>query len=244
MRTSHTKTRAGANDKGFSAFSRALPNEDPTASSAMSESWVRATLRVRSNSLSSGYSAVRPGLVSSLLHLLNENIAPVIPLRGSISASGDLIPLSYIASASHGSSNVDVWTNHTNGNLGRQRIASDMALVDSSLAPLKLGPKKGLAMVNGTVVSAGVGSLALHDAHGLVVLSQILTAMGVEALWGSAESFDPSFSKIRLHVGQSEVSSNIRNFLRGSMLVSDKAEDYADSDCLPQDRYAIRTAAQ
>jgi len=227
-----------------STIGRALPNEDLIASSTMPETWVRAALLVRANSLSSGNSGVRAELVSSLIDLLNKSVTPVIPLRGSISASGDLIPLSYIAATLQKSSEVEVWIDDESKGLGRQRITADKALSRSSLAPLKLGPKEGLSMVNGTGVSAGVGSLALHDAHGLVILSQILTAMGVEALRGSTESFDPFLSRVRPHRGQSEVSSNIRNFLRGSRLVCDKAEDYANSDCLRQDRYSIRTAPQ
>ena len=242
------------NHKGISEYSggrvnvsecgRPLPNQDLIASTTLPESWVRATLLVRGNSLSRGTSGVRSELVSSLLHLVNKRVTPIIPLRGSISASGDLIPLSYIAATLQGSSEVEVWTNVETGNLGRQRVTADVALAKSSLAPIQLGPKEGLAIVNGTAVSAGVGSLALHGAHGLVILSQVLTAMGVEALRGSAESFHSFFSDIRPHCGQREVSSNIRSFLKGSKLLSDKEEDYANGDCLRQDRYSIRTAPQ
>ena len=187
---------------------------------------------------------MRPELVRSLVGLLNNSVTPIIPLRGSISASGDLIPLSYIAATLQGSSEVEVWTDGKRRDLGHQRITADVALSNFSLVSLQLGPKEGLAMVNGTVVSTGVGSLALHDAHGAIILSQILTAMSVEALRGSTESFDPFFSMTRPQAGQRGVSNNIRNFLRRSMLVSDKAEDYANGDCLRQDRYSIRTVSQ
>lgn len=244
MRNGQAKNERAAAYRSLSKFSRALANEDPVASSTLPESWARATILVRCNSLSSGNSAVRPKLVSSLISLLNENVTPVIPLRGSISASGDLIPLSYIASVLQGSSEAEVWINNAKGTLRRRRITADKAVAKKSLEPLKLAPKEGLALVNGTAVSAGVGSLALHDAHGLTVLSQILTAMSVEALRGTVESFDPFFSDIRSHAGQKEVSNNIRNFLEGSMLVTNKAEDYANSDSLRQDRYSMRTAPQ
>ena len=227
-----------------STFAQALPNEDPVVTSIMPESWVRAALLVRSNSLSSGYSGVRPELVGSLVKLLNEKITPVIPLRGSISASGDLIPLSYIAATLQGNPDVEVWIGCNGGNSGRHRIQADQALLGSSLTPLKLDPKEGLAIVNGTAVSTGVASLALQDAHHIAILSQVMSAMCVEALRGSLESFDALFSKIRPHVGQSEVSGNIRNFLRGSSLLSDISEDYAESDSLRQDRYSLRTATQ
>ena len=209
----------------------------------MPESWVRGTLLIRCNSLASGSSGVRSALIDGLVHMLRHNVSPVIPLRGSISASGDLIPLSYVAGALQGSPGVSVWMTESKAQ-GRQQVSADVALSKHSQTPLRLGPKEGLAIVNGTAVSASVGSLALHDAHGLLILSQILTAMGVEALRGSAESFDPFFSTIRPHPGQAEAAHNIRRFLQGSKLVSDDDHDYDNSDTLRQDRYSIRTTPQ
>ena len=227
QRIHQVRYQTGTGFKDFAAFRRALPNEDPVASSAMPESWVRAILLVRSNYLSGESSGVRPELVTSLAHLIHKSVTPIIPLRGSLSASGDSIPLSYMPAMLHGSSEVKVWTDGERGDLGRQRVVADVALSGSSLAPLQLGPKDGLAMVNGTAVSAGVSSLALNDAHDSIIPSQVLTAMGVEALRGSTESFDPFFSEIRPHCGQREVSRNIRNFSRDLTLVSGKVEDYA-----------------
>ena len=207
----------------------------------MPEAWVRSTLAIRSNSLAHGNSGVRSVLVDSLIYILNNNIIPVIHLRGSISASGDLIPLSYIAGALQGSPGVQV---RVDGHEGRQQVGADVALSNYFKAPLRLGPKEGLAIVNGTAASAGVGALALHDAHGLIILSQLLTAMGVEAVCGSAESFDPYFAHCRPHPGQAEAASNIRSFLLDSQLVSNDKSDCVHGDCLPQDRYSFRTAAQ
>ena len=223
-------------------FAKALVNEDPMATSVMPESWVRGTLLIRCNSLASGNSGVRSALAHGLIDMLVHHITPVIPLRGSISASGDLIPLSYVAGALHGSPGVSVWIDDSNG--GRQQVSADVALAKYGQTPLQFGPKEGLAIVNGTAVSASVGALALIDAHGLLVLSQVLTAMGVEALRGSAESFDPFFSTIRPHPGQTEVARNIDRFLHGSQLVSDDDHDYENSDTLRQDRYSIRTTPQ
>ena len=138
-------------------FETALPNEDPMASSTMPEAWVRSTLAIRSNSLAHGNSGVRSVLVGGLIYMLNNNITPVIPLRGSISASGDLIPLSYVAGALQGRPGVQVWVDEHNG---RQKIGADVALSNYFGAPLRLGPKEGLAIVNGTAVSAGVGARA------------------------------------------------------------------------------------
>ena len=75
-------------------------------------------------------------------------------------------------------------------------------MAEAKLEPIRLQPKEGLAIVNGTAVSCAVGALALHDAHGLAVLSQAVTAMSVEALLGTEESFDALFAKVRPHPGQ------------------------------------------
>ena len=141
---------------------------------------------IRINSLASGNSGVRPELIYCIAELLQHDIVPAIPLRGSISASGDLSPLSYIAGAIQGNPGTHVW--NTNPKTGDRTIATAKAALNaSSISPVKLGPKEGLAIVNGTAVSASVGGLALHDAHCLAVLSQLLTAMGVEALCGTSE---------------------------------------------------------
>ena len=211
------------------------------ASTFMPESWVKSSLLVRGNSLAGGNSGVRPELIQNLIGLLRKNIIPVIPVRGSVSASGDLIPLSYIGGALEGSPGIQVWVNDHNG--GREMITADVALSQSSLAPLRLAPKEGLAIVNGTAVSAGVGTLALHDAHCLAVLSQILTAMSVESLRGCAESFDPFLATVRPHAGQTEAARNIRRFLMGSQLLTTGDHSVNDGS-LRQDRYSTRTTPQ
>jgi phenylalanine ammonia-lyase len=104
---------------------------------------------------------------------------------------------------------------------------ADVALAENSITPVVLSAKEGLALVNGTAVSAAVGSLALHEAMGPFALSQVLTAMSVEALLGTDESFDPLFAKVRLHPGQVEVAQNIFSFLHNSAFVQhgDNAEE-------------------
>lgn len=219
----------------------ALPNEDPIAATSMPEAWVRAAILIRGNTLAGGHSGVRPVLVSNLVSLLRNNALPTIPLRGSISASGDLSPLSYVAGTLQGKPSINVWIGDKR-NRGRRLVTADAALSEMSMPPLKLGPKEGLAIVNGTAISAGVGVLAMHDAHCLAVLSQILTAMSVEGLRGTIESFDPFFAAVRPHPGQIEASHNLYSFLTGSSLLHSK-EDILETS-LRQDRYSVRTAAQ
>ena len=212
----------------------ALPNEDPQSATCMPESWVRATIAIRANSLASGHSGVRPILLETMAKLLSKSIVPVVPLHGSISASGDLSPLSYLAGALQGKPTLRVWAEH-------RITTADRALANADIEPLRLGAKEGLAIVNGTAVSCAGGSLAMHDAHCLAVLSQITTAMSVEALCGTDESFDPFFAAVRPHPGQIEFASNVLYFLKQSKLV---AHNDGSEGSLRQDRYSIRTSSQ
>lgn len=226
-------------EDAVSLLEDAPPSDD--SQPCMPEVWTRASILIRINSLASAYSGVRPILVTTMTELLKHNIMPRIPLRGSISASGDLMPLSYIAGTLLGKPTLSVVT--TDKDTGDRFITTARrALQQSAIQPITLGPKEGLAIVNGTAVSTGVAALAVHEAHGLATLSQVLTAMSVEALCGNIESFDPFFAKVRPHEGQIEASHNIYSFLLGSQLVQNP--DGSEEGSLRQDRYSIRTASQ
>lgn len=196
---------------------------------------------IRSNSLSTGNSGVTLGLLQSIVKLLSTDVIPLVPLRGSISASGDLSPLSYLAGVVQGNPYLKAWTGEHGEN--RRLLASNEALKTINLSPRDLGPKEGLAVTNGTSVSADVAALALHDAHHLAALAQVLTAMGVEALNGTAESFDQFIAEVRPHPGQFDTARNIRNFLKGSKLVVAHGSD-VEEGVMRQDRYALRTSTQ
>jgi len=208
---------------------------------AMPESWARAAMLVRINSLAHGVSGVLLSTVHGLVRLLNRNVTPRIPLCGSISASGDLSPLAYIAGLLEGKPTVTAWVGKYITSERCLKSAND-ALSDQAIAPLNLDPREALALVNGTSMSAGLGALAMHEAVHLVSLSQILTAMSVEALRGTDESFDPFLAHVRPHWGQAESAQNIRGFLRGSKLVF--RDHGSNKTSLRQDRYSIRTASQ
>ncbi|KAF2760797.1 phenylalanine ammonia-lyase [Pseudovirgaria hyperparasitica] len=205
---------------------------------SMPETWVKATMLVRANSLASGASGIRVTTLETLLSLLNEDITPIIPMRGSISASGDLSPLAYIGAALQGRSNAIV---RVKKGKSRYLKSAKAALKSSNISPIQLGPKEGLAIVNGTAVSASVGALAMHEAILLSNLAQMLTAMSVEALAGTDESFDPFIARVRPHPGQISVANTIRHCLQGSQLLSNS---HASNNTLRQDRYSIRTAPQ
>lgn len=222
-----------------SSIVNAKPLSAPIESTTMPECWVRASMLVRLNSLSHGASGVRPVLLERLAQLFNLDIVPRVPLRGSISASGDLSPLSYIGGVLQGKPSVQAWIT---GEDGRKLVPADLALKINQVQPVDILAKEGLALVNGTATSAAVGSLALHEVMSLAALAQVLTAMSVEALRGTDESFDPFFSEVRPHTGQMDSSDNIRAFLGNSQLVVDNTGSHESS--LRQDRYAIRTAPQ
>ena len=207
----------------------------------MPESWVRAAILVRINSLAHGASGVLPSTVHGLVRLLNQNVTPRIPLRGSISASGDLSPLAYIAGLLEGRPTITAWVDDRASGQRTLKPAND-ALLAQGIAPLNLDPREALALVNGTSMSAGVAALVMQETLHLATLSQVLTAMSVEALRGTDESFDPFLAHVRPHLGQAESARNIHAFLKSSKLVF---RDHSSNEAtLRQDRYSIRTASQ
>ncbi|KAF2466548.1 phenylalanine ammonia-lyase [Lindgomyces ingoldianus] len=211
-------------------------------SMSLKEEWVRAAILIRANSLARGHSAVRPQIVRSLLALLKHNITPLIPLRGSISASGDLSPLSYIAGALEGNPGIYCWVGPPHS---RYLVPATEALASINLLPTVFGPKEGLGLVNGTAVSCAVATLTLHSIHNLLSLSQLLAAMNVEAKLGTSTSFAPFISAIRPHPGQAEVASTILSALAGSKLAEPLFEQHPTSTHgLFQDRYSLRTVPQ
>lgn len=224
----------------------ALPLTDPLGLS-MPESWVRGAMVIRMNSLVRGHSAVRWELIEQLSKLVSENITPMVPLRGSISASGDLSPLSYVAGTMTGNPSIRVFDGpYVNGR--RDIFSSLEALKAHGIEPLSLVEKEPLGILNGTAFSASVAALALNDAVHLALLAQICTAMGTEALAGTRGSFDPFIHAVaRPHTGQVEAADFIFNLLEGSKFASTHEEEVTldqDKGTLRQDRYPLRTAPQ
>lgn len=222
-----------------------LPLLDSYASTSMPESWVRGAMLVRINSLIRGHSAVRWELIERIQELLDCNITPLVPLRGSISASGDLSPLSYIAGAVIGNPKIRVYSGPSND---RKIVPSAHALAENGIEPLPLQSKEHLGILNGTAFSASVAALALHEAAFLTLLGQVCTAMGVEALVGTQASFDPFIHDVaRPHPGQVEAAGVMYDLLRGSTFAETEERELSiseDNGQLRQDRYPLRTAPQ
>ncbi|KZV88968.1 phenylalanine ammonium lyase [Exidia glandulosa HHB12029] len=217
-----------------------LPHGDPQASTTMPTAWVRAAIAVRINSIIRGHSGVRWVVMEQMQELLNRKITPVVPLRGSISASGDLAPLAYVAGAVAKHPHVRVLMPS-----GDIKPASEL----DELSPLALKPKEQLGLTNGTAFSAAVAALAIHDAVHLAVLAQACTAFATEALLGTQASQDQFIhDECRPHPGQVESARVIHSLLEGSNLARTGREKEVtitqDSGQLRQDRYPLRTAAQ
>ncbi|TFY63807.1 hypothetical protein EVG20_g6166 [Dentipellis fragilis] len=225
----------------------ALPLLDPLASTSMPESWVRGAILVRINSLVRGHSGVRWELIERMADLLRENVTPLVPLRGSISASGDLSPLSYVAGTLIGNPSIRVFDGPAAFG-ARQIISSRDALAKHNIEPVVLQAKEHLGILNGTAFSASVAALALNDAVHLALLAQVCTAMGTEALLGVRGNYAPFIHAVaRPHPGQVETAHTIWDLLEDSQLaLGDEKEVTIDEDAgeLRQDRYPLRTAPQ
>ena len=205
----------------------------------MTRAWVKSAILIRANSMCHGISGVRVDLLQNLIRLLEQDLAPSVPLRGSISASGDLIPLSYIANLLQGSPGVKAVVR---SNDGSKILSADTALQKAGITPMQFAPKEFFSFVNGTAFSAGAAAQVVHDAHFDLVLAQVLTAMSIEALHGARESFDPFFAEVRPHPGQKEVAENINAFMWKSRFIKEEIGQSASG--LQQDRYSLRTTSQ
>lgn len=182
-----------------------------------------AVLVCRLNSLARGYSAVRWPLLEQLTNLINHRILPQIPEEGSVGASGDLTPLSYVAAALVGEREVRYQ--------GRLQPAADV-LQSLQLSPIKLAPKEGLAVMNGTAVMTALACLAWQRAEYLSRLCCRLTAMASIALLGNRGHFNPRLFAAKPHAGQNQAAAWIFADI----------SDESNAVIRLQDRYSIRCA--
>ncbi|KZS93695.1 phenylalanine ammonia-lyase [Sistotremastrum niveocremeum HHB9708] len=215
-----------------------VPSYNPTFDP---EAWIRAAILVRINALLRGHSGCRWELLHGLHQLLVNDIIPCVPLHQTISASGDLAPLGYIAATLSSEMHVRVWCGKDSE---RKQMPASQALALHDVQTVEYGPKEALAVVNGTAPSCAVAALAIHDSNILALVAQVCTAMSVEALTGTPESFDAFMSDIaRPHPGQIEVARNCRVMIKDSKLT--RYHDESDpTQTLRQDRYSLRTSPQ
>jgi histidine ammonia-lyase len=191
---------------------------------------VRAVMLLLANSLSHGHSGVRPETLQLLLDMLNAGVTPAVPKRGSVGASGDLAPLAHL--------NL-VLIGEGEAYHGGERMPGAKALARAGLAPIKLGTKEGLALINGTHVMEACGSLALADARRLVRAAEVAVAMSIEALLGSFVPLDARIHALRPQPGQGLSAARLRALLEGSEI------NPSHANCgKVQDPYTLRCAPQ
>lgn len=193
---------------------------------------VRAMMALRARSLAMGCSGARPEVAEALLDLLAAGITPVVPEHGSLGASGDLAPLAHVGLALLGEGEV------LDDAGARQPAAA--ALAAAGLAPLVLGPKEGLALINGTDGMLGMLVLALADLATVLHTADVAAAMSVEALLGTDRAFAPDLVGLRPHAGQAASAENLVRLLAGSPIVA----SHRHGDDRVQDAYSLRCTPQ
>jgi histidine ammonia-lyase len=199
---------------------------------------VRAMMALRANVLAKGFSGIRLETLELLVELLNRQVHPVVPSRGSVGASGDLAPLAHLALVLIG----EGAAGHADA-----PIAGGEALTRAGLAPAVLQAKEGLALINGTQASTALLGLSLADAGRLARAADIAAALSLDALRGSTRPFDGRIHDARGFDGQRQSAENLRNLLDGSPINTSHAncgrvQDAYSLRCTPQVHGAAREA--
>lgn len=191
---------------------------------------VRLVLALKVASLARGHSGVRPVLVERLVALLDADLLPVIPEKGSVGASGDLAPLAHLSLPLLGLGEVMA---------GGEIISGADALARAGVEPLDLRAKEGLALLNGTQVSTALALYNLFRIEALLHAAVVAGALSVDAAAGSVKPFDPRIHELRGHRGQVEVAAAFRTLLEGSDI------NLSHRDCgKVQDPYSLRCQPQ
>lgn len=189
----------------------------------------RAIVFARLVGLAKGYSAVQSGLLQALCALLNRGVIPVIPMLGSVGASGDLTPLSYVASVLAGEREA-----YYDGGI----LPADEALQRAGLAPYRFAPKESLSVMNGTSVMTAVGSVTAVRLDRALAAAEAATALAAEVLCGRSQAFAPLAHRLKHHPGQIQSAGTIRTALADSRMI----DSGKDEGRLIQDPYSIRCA--
>ena len=198
---------------------------------------VRAMMLIRANTLSKGHSGIRLETINLLLELLNRDILPVIPSKGSLGASGDLAPLAHMSLPLLGIGQVK---------MDGQVVEAIDALQRAGLKPVKLAAKEGLALTNGTTMMTALGALLVSEAESLVKTANCAGALSLEAQNGTLRAFLPQIHNARPQSFQAETAAQIRGLLAGSQLTrpdnSSNVQDAYTLRCIPQVHGAVRNA--
>ncbi len=233
-------------DRGSAAeLSRRLVLSNACGTGAeLDQEVVRAALAIRAASLTNGLSGVPSELPATLAAMLNAGVVPVVPEYGSLGASGDLIPLAHVALvATRPPEGPDEPAQSGTALHAGERKPGLDAMRDAGIERLALGPKDGLALLNGTSFSTALAALALADALALVEHAELAVALSAQALLGFADAFLEQIHAARGHAGQIRSAQRLRELLLGSRLI-DGAAERDPVRHPPQDAYSIRCAPQ
>lgn len=195
----------------------------------LSREETRALMLLRANALASGYSGVRSQLVQLLLDCLNKDVLPIVPIKGSLGASGDLVPLAHMALFLIGEGKA--WGTD-------KEVPAQRALADAGLSPIVLAAKEGLALINGTQFMAARGVICLNKAIELADAADGIASLSCQALQGIPAAYSPLVQAVRPHPGQEKSAKNLRCFLKGSQLTT------LPGELRTQDAYALRCVPQ
>ena len=205
-----------------------------------SEEVVRGMLLLRANALCGGVSGVRPIIVEMFIDMLNKNVVPVVPQKGSLGSSGDLAPLAHMCLPL----------------LGKGRAVYEGVEMSGAEAMAKAGIetletlvcKEGLGLTNGTCAMTSVGTLALYDTIRCAKMADVISSLSMEALTGLRNAFDPRVHQVRGQKGQMQVAKNILLLTAGSEIIDncqkDRVQDAYSLRCIPQVHGAIRDAIE
>jgi len=201
-----------------------------------SEDLSRMIMALRANVLAKGRSGISAEVLELLIAMINKEIYPLIPEKGSVGASGDLAPLAHLASVMIGEGRARYEDIEGNGKEVLERVG---------LEPCKLRAKEGLALINGTQVMTAVGAKALHIALNLAEMADIAGALTLEALRGTLTAFDDRIHQERPYQGQLECAANIRRLLNESEIIPShkdcaKVQDSYTLRCIPQVHGPVR----
>ncbi|MDT7603984.1 MAG: histidine ammonia-lyase [Acidobacteriota bacterium] len=191
----------------------------------------RAMMLLRANVLALGYSGARVEIVETLLKMIERDVVPVVPEKGSVGASGDLAPLAHLALVVVGEGEAF---------FAGERMAGAEAMRRARVAPVTLEAKEGLALLNGTQAMTAVGALALARAGRITRAADVSGAMTLEAVKGTPTAFDERIHAARPHAGQQESAAHLRELLAGSEI----RESHRENDPRVQDAYSLRCMPQ
>lgn len=196
---------------------------------ALDEATTRAMMLIRANTLAKGHSGIRLQVLELLLALLNHNVLPLIPEKGSLGASGDLAPLAHMSLPLIGQGYVIFE--------GELRPSLEV-LEELKLQPVRLAAKEGLALTNGTTLMTAIGTLMVHHAENILRSGNLAAAITLEAQNGTTRAYTHQIHAIRPQTGQVEIAAMMRDILQNSNLTR------PDDPTNIQDAYTLRCVPQ